>query len=95
MVTASKEICSSCEPQQAGHKIYCDKRVLILGHYNSWLMSSQSFSYIVYASTIQGGCSHTRDQKVSCRLRSLVETQTANEVCRLPPISNYLRERSL
>ena len=95
MVTASKETYSSCEPQQADHKIYCGRIVLILGHYNSWLMSSQSFSYIVYASTTQGGCSHTRDQKASCRLKSSVETQTANEACRLLPISNYLRERSL
>ena len=95
MVTAGKEICSGYELQQADHKIYCGRIVLILGHYNSWLMSSQNFSYIVYASTTQGGCSHTRDQKVSCRLRSSVETQTANEVCKLLPISNYLRERSL
>ena len=95
MVTASKEICSSCEPQQVAHKIYCGKRVPILGHYNSWLMSSQNFSYIVYVSTTQGGCSHTRDQKASYKLRSLVETQTANGVCKLLPISNYLRERSL
>ena len=95
MVAANKEICSSYEPQQVDHKIYCDKRVPILGHYNSWLMSSQNSSYIVYASTTQDGCSHTRDQKASCRLRSSVETQTANGVCKWLPISNCLRERSL
>ena len=95
MVTASKAICSSCELQQVAHKICCDKRVLILGHYNSWLMSSRNFSYIVYASTTQGGCSHIQDQKVSCRLRSLAEIQTTNAVCKWLPISNCLRGRFL
>ena len=95
MVAANKEICSSYEPQQEDHKIYCDKRVPILGHYNSWLMSSQNFSYIVYASTFQGDCSHRQDQIVSGRLRNLAATQTINGVCIWLPMLNCLLGRFL